>query len=93
MENLSCRILMILISNTLVEVPMKHILSIRKMVHQNEFKDEYINSFKKLFNRIQRNNLTVASPPMVLFHDEEFSSFGLDTEFATGTKISMQVYV
>lgn len=69
-----------------VEVPMKHILSIRKMVHQNEFKDEYINSFKKLFNRIQRNNLTVASPPMVLFHDEEFSSFGLDTEFEIPVK-------
>ncbi len=70
----------------LVEVPMMCLLSIRKMVHEYEFAEEYGNSFGKLFNKIQDKNLTILAPPMVLFHKDEFSSFGLDTEFAIPVK-------
>lgn len=70
----------------LVEVPMMYLLSIRKMVQEHEFPEQYGNCFSKLFMRIQEDKLTILAPPMVLFHSEEFSSFGLDTEFAIPVK-------
>jgi DNA-binding transcriptional MerR regulator len=73
----------------LVEVPAMNILSIRKMVHQNDIADEYENCFSKLIKRIQNDSLTIISPPMVLFHNDEFSSFGLDIEFAIPIKESI----
>ncbi|KAB1437829.1 MerR family transcriptional regulator [Candidatus Galacturonibacter soehngenii] len=66
----------------LVEVPKMYLMSIRKMVHEYEFADEYKNSFCNLFQKIQNKNLTMYAPPMVLFHSAEFSPLGLDTEFA-----------
>lgn len=65
-----------------VEVPMMCLLSVRKMVQADQFSDEYGVCFGKLSNRIRKENLTIANPPMVLFHSNEFSPFGLDTEFA-----------
>ena len=73
----------------LVEVPMMCLLSVRKMVQADHFSDEYGVCFGKLSGRIRKENLTVANPPMVLFHSNEFSPFGLDTEFA----IPMREYV
>ncbi|MCQ1530527.1 MerR family transcriptional regulator [Lutispora saccharofermentans] len=70
----------------LVEVPMMYLLSIRKMVHEYDFPEEYGNCFSKLFRKIADNKLTMLAPPMVLFHSAEFSSFGLDTEFAIPVK-------
>jgi len=70
----------------LVEVPKMYLLSIRKMVHEYEFAEEYGNCFSKLFKKIQDDKLTILAPPMVLFHSAEFSSFGLDTEFAITVK-------
>ena len=70
----------------LVEVPMMYLLSIRKMVHEHEVAEEYGNCFRKLFRKTQVNKLTVLAPPMVLFHSEEFSPFGLDIEFAIPVK-------
>lgn len=70
----------------LVEVPMMYLLSIRKMVHEYEFAEEYGNCFGKLFKRIEDDKLTILSPPMVLFYGAEFSPFGLDTEFAIPVK-------
>lgn len=70
----------------LVEVPNMYLLSFRKMVHEYEFAEEYGNSFSKLFKKIQDDKLTILAPPMVLFHSAEFSSFGLDTEFAIPVK-------
>ncbi|HEX2944633.1 MAG TPA: MerR family transcriptional regulator [Clostridia bacterium] len=70
----------------LVEVPMMYLLSIRKMVHEDEFPEEYGNCFSKLLRRIADEKLTMAAPPMVLFHSEEFSPLGLDTEFAIPVK-------
>ena len=66
----------------LVEVPMMCLLSVRKMVQADNFADEYGTCFGKLLGRIRKENLTMDSPPMVLFHSNEFSPFGLDTEFA-----------
>lgn len=66
----------------LVEVPMMCLLSVRKMVQADNFSDEYSVCFGKLLGRIRKENLTIANPPMVLFHSNEFSPFGLDTEFA-----------
>lgn len=70
----------------LVEVPMMYLLSIRKMVHECEFAEEYGNCFGKLFRKIADDKLTMLAPPMVLFHSAEFSPTGLDTEFAIPVK-------
>lgn len=70
----------------LVEVPMMYLLSIRKMVHEYEFAEEYGNCFGKLFRKIADDKLTMLAPPMVLFHSAEFSPTGLDTEFAIPVK-------
>ncbi len=66
----------------LVEVPMMCLLSVRKMVQADNFSDEYGVCFGKLLGRIRKENLTMTNSPMVLFHSNEFSPFGLDTEFA-----------
>lgn len=70
----------------LVEEPRMYLLSFRKMVHQYEFTEEYGRCFSELFRKIQDDQLTAISPPMVLFHSAEFSPFGLDTEFAIPVK-------
>lgn len=70
----------------LVEIPMMRLLSIRKMVHEFEFKEEYGKSFGELFRSITEHKLTALAPPMVLFHSEEFNLLGMDTEFAVPIK-------
>lgn len=70
----------------LVDVPMMYLLSVRKMVHESDFADEYGNCFGKLLGRIQADKLTVTAPPMVLFYSAEYTPFGLDTEFAIPIK-------
>lgn len=74
------------ININLVEVPQMSLLYIRKMVQEHEFPEEYNNCFGKLLNKIQDDKLTIANPPMVLFHSSEYSPFGLDTEFAIPIK-------
>ena len=63
-----------------------NILYIRKMVQEHEFALEYTNCFSELLKNIEDNKLTMTSPPMVLFHSDEYSPFGLDTEFAIPIK-------
>lgn len=70
----------------LVEIPKMHLLSIRKNVLENEFSEEYGICFGKLFQKMEEKKLTAAAPPMVLFHSDEYSPFGLDTEFAIPIK-------
>ncbi|MEE0421154.1 MAG: MerR family transcriptional regulator [Lachnospiraceae bacterium] len=70
----------------LVEVPMMRILSIRKMIQEYAFAEEYPQCFDRLFKRIRDHRLTVLAPPMVLFHSEEYTPPGLDTEFAVPVK-------
>lgn len=70
----------------LVEVPMMYLVSIRKMVQEYEFTEEYGNCFGKLFQKIEDDKLTILAPPMVLFYSAEYSPFGLDTEFAIPVK-------
>ena len=70
----------------LVEIPMMHLLSIRKNVLEPEFSEEYGNCFGELFRKLEEKKLTAAAPPMVLFHDDEYTPFGLDTEFAIPVK-------
>ena len=70
----------------LVDVPMMYLLSVRKMVHEPDFAEEYGNCFGRLFRRIQADKLTVTAPPMVLFYSSEYTPFGLDTEFALPVK-------
>ena len=78
----------------LVEVPMMYLLFIRKMVHEYDIAEEYDYCFRKLSRTIADDKLTVLAPPMVLFHNSEFSPSGLDIEFAipvkeyiTGTRV------
>lgn len=66
----------------LSQPPAMCLLSIRKNVPENGFEAEYGNCFGALFRKIADGRMTVAAPPMVLFHSSEFSPFGLDTEFA-----------
>ena len=70
----------------LVEVPMMYLLSIRKMVQVDDYPGEYTDCFGKLFRKIAVERLTMAGPPMVLFHSAEFTPNGLDTEFAIPVK-------
>ena len=66
----------------LVEVPTMYLMSIRKVVQEQDFPGEYEYCFGKLFKKMEEKNLTASAPPMVLFHSDEYSPFGLDTEFA-----------
>lgn len=70
----------------LVDVSMMYLLSIRKMVHKYELAEAYVACFGRLFENVYENKLTVLGPPMVLFHSDEFSPTGLDTEFAIPVK-------
>lgn len=68
------------------EVPGMHLLSVRKNVLENEYAEEYALCFGELFRKLEEKKLTMAAPPMVLFHSDEYSAFGLDTEFALPVK-------
>jgi DNA-binding transcriptional MerR regulator/effector-binding domain-containing protein len=70
----------------LVEVPMMYLLFTRKMVHEYDITEEYNRCFRKLCGKIADDKLTVLAPPMVLFHNTEFSPSGLDIEFAIPVK-------
>lgn len=70
----------------LVEIPMMYLLSIRKNVLEHEFSEEYGTCFGQLFRKREEKKLTAAAPPMVLFHGDEYTPFGLDTEFAIPIK-------
>lgn len=64
------------------EISKMHLLSIRKMVRETKMKVEYQRCFGQLVEKIEKENLTIIGAPLVLFHDSEFRSLGLDTEFA-----------
>lgn len=70
----------------LVEAPNMCILSIRRMVQKEDFPEQYANCFKQLLKKIQDDKLTMIAAPVVLFHSDEFSISGLDTEFAIPVK-------
>lgn len=70
----------------LVEIPLMYLLSIRKPVLEQDFPKTYQVCFEKLFQKIKKEKLTVVAPPMVLFHSNEYSPLGLDTEFAIPIK-------
>ncbi|WP_148408668.1 MerR family transcriptional regulator [Murimonas intestini] len=70
----------------LTEVPPMYLLSVRKMVHENDFEEEYRNCFGEIFKKIIDRKLTAAAPPMVLFHSEDYTPLGMDTEFAIPVK-------
>lgn len=55
----------------LVEVSKMYLLSIRKMVREQDFLDEYGYCFGKMFKKMKEKGLTASAPPMVLFHDDE----------------------
>lgn len=73
----------------LVDVPKMYLLSIRKPIQVEDYPTEYIKCYGELFKRIAIDNLTMSGSPMVLFHSDEYSPAGLDTEFA----IPVQEYV
>lgn len=66
----------------LIEFPRCNLLTYRKSLHKEEIKDAYSVTFHKLLKKIQKENLTIVSPPLVLFHSEEFGPEGMDMEFA-----------
>lgn len=70
----------------LVELPVMYLVSIRKMVYKFEMEEQYAYCFNSILRKIQYDKLTVTAPPMVLFHSDEFTPLGLDTEFAIPVK-------
>ena len=70
----------------LVDVPPMNLLYIRKSIPLQDFPIEYSKCYEKLFKRIAIDKLTMAGAPMVLFHSDEFTPAGLDTEFAIPVK-------
>ena len=66
----------------LVEIPVMHLVSIRKMVYKFDLAEQYDCCFNSILRKIQHDKLTVNAPPMVLYHGDEFTPLGLDTEFA-----------
>lgn len=70
----------------LVDAEPLHIVSIRKSVYEDNIENEYRNCYGMLLNKIANEQLTVLAPPMVLFHNAEFSPNGLDIEFAVPIK-------
>lgn len=66
----------------LVEIPVMHLVYIRKMVYKFELAEQYDCCFNSILRKIQHDKLTVNAPPMVLYHSDEFTPLGLDTEFA-----------
>ena len=70
----------------LVDVPPMNLLYIRKSIPLQDFPTEYSKCYEKLFKRIAIDKLTMAGAPMVLFHSDEFTPAGLDTEFAIPVK-------
>lgn len=55
----------------LADVPAMRLLSVRKMVRTEEYPTEYAGCFGRLFRKIAAEKLTMAAPPMVLFHSAE----------------------
>lgn len=70
----------------LVDVPGMNLLYIRKNISLQDFPTEYSKCYEKLFKKIAIDKLTMAGAPMVLFHSDEFTPSGLDTEFAIPIK-------
>ena len=70
----------------MVEIPVMYLLSIRKNILEHEFSEEYGICFRKLSQKMEEKKLSVDAPPMVLFHSDEYSPLGLDTEFAIPVK-------
>lgn len=66
----------------LVQMPTMRLIYERKMVQKDDFPKAYAELFGKLFQTIATEHLTMAGAPMVLFHDDEYTPLGLDTEFA-----------
>lgn len=70
----------------LVEVETMYLLSIRTCVHEHTIQEAYTACFQKLLHKIEKEHLTISAPPMVLFHNSEFTPEGLDIEFAIPIK-------
>lgn len=70
----------------LVEVETMQLLSIRHMVMEEDLPNAYKECFRSLFQKVERETLTILAPPMVLFHSAEFSYTGMDIEFAIPIK-------
>lgn len=66
----------------LVDVVKMNIVSIRKTLHKFELPEQYKQCFQQILEQINKEQLTIAAAPMVLFHSSEFSAEGMDIEFA-----------
>ena len=66
----------------LVDLPKMNLLYVRKNILAEDFPSEYGKNYEKLFKRIAVDRLTMTGAPMVLFHSDEYTPTGLDTEFA-----------
>ncbi len=69
-----------------VDVERMYLVSVRKHVPQHELPQEYSKCYAEILKIINQYKLTIVKQPMVLFHSAEFSSLGIDIEFAIPVK-------
>lgn len=66
----------------LVDVAPMTILSIRKLLSQEECQQGYVGFFDQLFKRIDEDSLTRMGMPMTMYHNKEFDAAEQEVEFA-----------
>ena len=66
----------------LVETQPLNIISIRKILTEDDYKNGYIPYFSKLYQKIAKENLTLIGEPMAIYHSPDYDPLHNDTEFA-----------
>ncbi|BAH44097.1 probable transcriptional regulator [Brevibacillus brevis NBRC 100599] len=66
----------------LVETQPIHILSLRQVMTSDDYATGYRKYFRKLYERIATEKLTLLGTPITIYHSPEFNPAGNDTEFA-----------
>jgi DNA-binding transcriptional MerR regulator/effector-binding domain-containing protein len=66
----------------LVETRTKNILSLRQMLTRDDYAAGYGTFFRRLYEKVAAEKLTVLGPPMTVYHSSEYDPAGNDTEFA-----------
>ena len=70
----------------LVETPSQNIVSIRKILTEDDYKNGYMPYFSKLYEKIAKENLTLIGEPMAIYHSPDYDPLHNDTEFALAVK-------
>lgn len=70
----------------LVETDSLNIISIRKILTENDYKNGYMPYFSKLYEKIAKENLTLIGEPIAIYHSPDYDPLHNDTELALAVK-------